>query len=173
MLFRSYFGIGAFYYEPFAQGTALRYIGTEGQGIPGGGSYYNLFALSFPIGGSINYHITKDIKFGIDVSYKWTSTDYLDDVSGNYFDKSKIAEIRGETAAYLSDPSSGKNPSWTSTGEQRGDPKWRDGFMFAIFKVTYMPLKKSNIKSTKKKKSNKSFVTGKTKGSNKRSWWMY
>lgn len=138
-----FIGIGAFYYDPIAYGRHLRYYGTEGQGLLGQKPYYNLFAVSLPMGFGGSYYISKSFKIGLETSYRWTSTDHLDDVSGNYFGKEQMKEQRGDWAAFLSDPSNGNNPNWTAAGEQRGDPKWRDGFMSVCLKVTYIPKPKN------------------------------
>lgn len=167
--FYPFFGIGIFYYEPMVQGKFARYVGTEGQGLPGQRPYYNLVALSFPVGLGGAYHISKSLKIGMDMSYRWTTTDYIDDVSGNYFGKEEMTAARGATAAALSDPSSGENPSWTAAGQQRGNPKFRDGFMSVQLKVTFMPEKKVKNNGPRGRKSVDHFTRkGKRKLFNKR-----
>jgi hypothetical protein len=172
--FYVFLGMGAFYHNPKSNGTPLRFKGTEGQGLPGEKPYYNLIAFSFPVGFGGAYHISKSLKIGTEMAYRWTTTDYLDDVSGNYYDNAKIAEFRGAQVAALADPSSGENPSWTKEGTQRGDPKWKDGFLTLLVKVTYMPKKKKGQKNKQKLGgSNKGFAKGKTKKSGSKKWWIY
>ena len=134
-------GVGGFYFNPKAHGVSLRYVGTEGQGLPGERPFYSPVAVSFPIGTGGSYHFSKAWKAGMDISYRFTTTDYLDDVSRDYYDNDKIRQARGATAAFLADPSDGSNPGWTAEGEKRGDPKFRDGFISIMFRVTYMPKK--------------------------------
>jgi hypothetical protein len=157
-----FIGIGGFYYNPKAYGIPLRYMGTEGQGIPGSGKfYYSPIALSFPVGFGGSYYVTKSFKIGTEMAYRFTTTDYLDDVSTNYYDKEIIKQYKGELAAFLSDPSSGANPSWTAKGEQRGDPKYKDGFFSILVKITYIPKNKNKGERTKNKKRKIGFSTKK------------
>ena len=51
-----------------------------------------------------------------------------------------LLQERGEVAAYLADPSLGTNPelaSQTNTGEQRGDEKDLDAYLFLKFTADY------------------------------------
>jgi len=131
-------GIGAFYFNPKAYGQSLRKLGTEGQGQEGQPDYYSPIALVIPTGFGASYYINKEIKLGLEFSYRITFTDYIDDVSTSYFDKEKIRGKKGDLAAFLSDPSSGENPGWTAPGQQRGDPRNNDGYFSILFKFTYM-----------------------------------
>lgn len=96
------FGVAAFYHNPQAYapavdqvGTAtgaggelvdLQPLGTEGQGRPGFGSTYSRFQIAFPVGLGIRYKINPKMDIGLEIAYRFTTTDYLDDVSGNYTD---------------------------------------------------------------------------------------
>ncbi|MBL4625264.1 MAG: hypothetical protein JKY42_09025 [Flavobacteriales bacterium] len=137
-----FIGVGAFYYNPKSNGVPLRMLGTEGQGIPGERPMYSPISLAFPVGFGGSYRISKKIKIGTEFSYRFTTTDYLDDVSGNYYSKDKLKQYKGSISATLSDPSMGANPGWTVEGEQRGDPKYKDGYLSFLIKVTYLPKKK-------------------------------
>jgi hypothetical protein len=131
-------GVGLFYFNPKAYGQSLRKLGTEGQGQEGQPNYYSPVALVIPAGFGASYYLNKQIKLGFEYAYRVTFTDYIDDVSTVYFDKEKIKEKNGSLAAYLSDPSSGENPGWTATGQQRGDPRNNDGYFSILLKLTYM-----------------------------------
>jgi hypothetical protein len=96
------FGVAAFYHNPQAYAPAkdqvgrstgvggelvdLQPLGTEGQGRPGFGSTYSRFQIAFPVGLGIRYKINPKIDIGLEIAYRFTTTDYLDDVSGNYTD---------------------------------------------------------------------------------------
>ncbi|MGY6562021.1 MAG: hypothetical protein ACXITV_07935 [Luteibaculaceae bacterium] len=152
-------GIGAFYFDP--QGfydipgvgsgwVNLQPLGTEGQNLPGG-ERYDRIAMSMPLGLGIKKSLSRNISVGIEVSYRFTNTDYLDDVSGNYVDPLQVALVSGPIAGFMADPSLGRNldpaviealnlpfrPNWTAPGEQRGNPDNDDGFMMATFTLTY------------------------------------
>lgn len=141
-------GIGGFYFNPKADynGTLveLRPLGTEGQGIPGNPPKYSLLSISAPTGIGATLRLPFNLKFGAEFSYYFTLTDYLDDVSGFYFDNDLILEYNGEVAAALADRSDGSNPGWTTTGAIRGNPKNRDAYLGLIFSLTFT-FKTKNI----------------------------
>jgi hypothetical protein len=82
----------------------LRELHTEGQGFEGGPamfsegvtgkkySTYKNFAICIPLGFGIKkaFHSTAGIK--LEASYRFTNTDYLDDVSNVYYDRDKLKE---------------------------------------------------------------------------------
>jgi Domain of unknown function (DUF6089) len=81
--FRAYFftGFGAIFFNPRAELNGkmynLRALQTEGV-------KYSPISWSAPLGLGFAYTLNKTIRLGMDVSYRFTGTDYLDDVSGNY-----------------------------------------------------------------------------------------
>jgi opacity protein-like surface antigen len=83
-------GVGAFNFDPYAylggQKYFLRPLGTEGQGssLYPGRTAYSAVAFSFPLGMGIKYNINPNINFTFEVAYRFTTTDYLDDVSKTY-----------------------------------------------------------------------------------------
>jgi len=139
----AYLGVGGFYFNPqgMANGsgwTDLQPLGTEGQGLPGGPSAYSLFNFSVPMGIAFQYQLNRHFKIGIDYGYRFTGTDYLDDVSTIYYDNDVIRAQKGDVAALFANPTnnSGGDPSWTTTGAIRGNPANRDAYMFAMFSLT-------------------------------------
>lgn len=108
----------------------LRPLHTEGQGLTGGGLEYKKIGIGIPFGLGFKIGIDALWRMSFELTYTQTFTDYLDDVSGTYFDNSLIEASYGSTSAYFADPSSGAFPSWTSTGESRGDPTHDDGYLF-------------------------------------------
>jgi hypothetical protein len=133
-------GIGAFHFNPKAQyegkWVALQPLGTEGQGLIPTRSKYSLIQLSFPIG--IGFKYTLDRRWGIGLEYglRYTFTDYIDDVSKTYYDNALLM-AKDPTAAALADRSDGTYPYITAAGSQRGDPRHKDAYMFAIFNINY------------------------------------
>lgn len=139
-----FLGVGGFYFDPRAQfnnsWVRLKPLSTEGQGLPGGAEEYNNFQFCIPMGFGIRRAFTKNWSGGLEVQYTKTFTDYIDDVSTNYYDNEVLLQERGEVAAYLADPSLGTNPelaSQTNTGEQRGDEKDLDAYLFLKFTADY------------------------------------
>lgn len=83
-------GVGAFNYDPYTylkgQKYFLRPLGTEGQGSPlyPDRKQYSTMAMCLPIGVGIKYSLTEKINLGFEILYRFTTTDYLDDVSKTY-----------------------------------------------------------------------------------------
>ena len=127
-------GIAGFGYIPQGPGeggwTNLKPLKTEGQGLPGGGKPYGQISMGIPMGVGYKTGIDALWRLSIELSYTQTFTDYLDDVSGKYYNNADIEYHYGGTSAYFADPSSGAFPTWTHDGELRGDSKHKDGYIF-------------------------------------------
>ena len=139
-------GIGIFYYNPKEELNnkwySVRQYHTEGQGLPGGPKQFSNFNVAIPIGLGCRYTINKHWSIGAELSVRKTFTDYIDGVSGKYYDQAKLTAAYGPTAAALADPNLGKIPGATSpngdgTGAERGNPKYKDSYMFFTINVGY------------------------------------
>lgn len=154
-------GITGFYFDPKAQfentWVRLKPLGTEGQGLAGGPEEYSNFALGIPLGLGLRKALTKNLSIGLEMQYTKTFTDYIDDVSTEYYDNDAILAARGEQAAFLANPSLRlpqvlrESGDPTTTGQQRGDPTDLDAYLFMKFQVHY--------KLTKYKSSGKKYRT--------------
>lgn len=135
-------GIGGIWFNPRGQlnGSwhSLQPLGTEGQGLKTGSRKYSRFTAVIPYGIGLKRALdrTKTWSIGLEVSIRNTFSDYLDDVSTDYYDANEIRNSYGDVAAYFSDPSE-KNWGGTAAGEQRGDPNNDDAYMLAILSLNY------------------------------------
>ena len=83
-------GLGVFSYDPYAYLDGVKYylrpLGTEGQGnsLYPNRKDYGPMAVCFPIAVGVKYSITTNTNFFAEVSYRFTTTDYIDDVSTTY-----------------------------------------------------------------------------------------
>ena len=81
-------GIGGIYHNPKAdyqgQKVKLRPLMTEGK-------KYSPVALSIPVGAGVYFTYRKQHRFGFELSWNYTFTDYIDDVSGVYVDPSQMS----------------------------------------------------------------------------------
>jgi hypothetical protein len=147
--FTPYLGIGLAltYHRPeaFYQGAweDLRPLGTEGQNFAEVGDYpepYTRIAISVPISGGLKYYFAKHWAVGMEFSYRKVFTDYLDDVSGTYADRSVLlAGPRGNVAAALADRSTENDqPGIGFEGRQRGDRARNDGYGFLGVSISYV-----------------------------------
>ena len=125
-------GVAGFYFNPKGRNpltgewVKLYPLHTEGQGLPGGPPQYSRFAISIPMGAAARMLINKEWSVGLELNYRKTFTDYIDDVHGTYYDKKALGEAYGPTSVLMADPSKGDIPGATSpngdgTGAQRGD----------------------------------------------------
>lgn len=152
MGFYLFAGIGAFHYDPKAQFNGewvqLRPLNTEGQGLSDDAPQpYGQVGICIPMGVGLRKAFTKYITGGVELQYTKTFTDYIDDVSGVYFDNARLHALRGPAAAFLADPNLGEIAGQTAAGQQRGDPDDNDAYLFLKFNVHYKLYKyKSNNK---------------------------
>lgn len=114
-------GAGVSYFNPKAQyngsWTALRPLGTEGQGLANGPKKYLPVTATIPFGVGVRFGLGRMWRIGVEATYVKTFSDYIDDVHGTYVDPSLLSS---PAAQYLSNPAN-NNTSWFAPGQQRGD----------------------------------------------------
>lgn len=142
-------GVGAFSYDPYAylqgQKYFLRPLGTEGQYPPPNSTEpkvktYSPIALSVPVGVGVKYALNSRFNIGAEILYRFTTTDYLDDVSGVYPDRSVFPDNADGTpsiAAQLSDRSYEIGTPIGIKGRQRGNSQQKDHFMTGSIFITF------------------------------------
>lgn len=146
-------GIGVFHFNP--QGSLADAAGNkswyylhplrlEGQGMP---EYpyskpYKLTQMNIPFGAGLKYFASDRINVSMELLYRKTFTDYIDDVSQRYIDPSyysKYLTTQEATLAYkLSDKAKGIIwPGMTRypAGTQRGDLKDSDTYFSLVVKA--------------------------------------
>jgi hypothetical protein len=139
-------GISVFYFNPFAEDNNgnkvyLRALSTEGQGLP---MYpdrkpYSLVNMAFPFGGGFKFFIGKTIMLTTEINFRYTNTDYLDDVSKSYVNLDTLGAYKGSLARQMSFRGNKvfnwdkNNPNY---GDQRGDSKSNDWFWSANITAT-------------------------------------
>lgn len=126
-------GISAFYFNPYTyldgNKIYLQPIGTEGQGsvyYPNS-QPYSKTALSVPLTIGLKFAINQHTNIYAEAMYRFTSTDYLDDVSSYY---ATDAFPDQTTIGYrLQDRSNELGTPIGVKGRLRGDPTKKDGFV--------------------------------------------
>ena len=106
----------------------LQPLGTEGQTLEGGKKYSKL-ALAFPIGAGIKISLSERVNIGFEFGYRFTLTDYLDDVSGVYPNLALLEE-QNPIASQLSFRSPEILPQLAGNpvGKPRGNSNSKDGY---------------------------------------------
>lgn len=159
-------GVGIMYFNPKGKYDGkwipLQPLGTEGQGLPGEPKKYNRFTLTLPHGVGIGKTIDRFWSINIELNMRWTFTDYIDDVSTDYYGRDRLEQAKlangasageAERAAYLSDPNIfyqipevGTPRSNQLIGEKRGNPKDDDYFFTGMITVSRKIIRRNRVR---------------------------
>lgn len=151
-------GIAYFHHNPKAlyEGSwvALQPLKTEGKS-------YSLHQVAFPVGLGFRYKLGKQWDIAFEMGWRFTLTDYLDDVSSTYVDKSTLGsqvaidlsdrsgelmdkpemdEFVAKQGGYIVDPyntSGARIAGYGDAGDQRGDSN-RDWYIVTGFHLSYI-----------------------------------
>jgi len=170
-------GFGGFYHNPRAKWLTedggdgkwynLRPLGTEGQKtnitysyfdyaadnteeITTTDKYYGKFAAVIPMGIGMKYNLNKNWAIGLEISNRYSSTDYIDDASDRYFNYNEMY-TRGLVSEptpqqvyfsdrhlpYASDGSGGTTTPYLSGKPMRGDPSFNDAYVLTLVTLHY------------------------------------
>lgn len=135
-------GLGVFHFNPYTyddnnKKVFLQPLGTEGQGLP---EYpnrvmYKRTKICVPFGLGWKYKLSDRIDLAYELGFRYTNTDYLDDVSSTYANPQVLLANRGALAAELAYRQ--KNTTGAPTGRIRGNPDAKDWYYMTGFKVCY------------------------------------
>lgn len=141
-------GVGVFSYDPYAylngEKYFLRPLGTEGQGSSATSkSQYSSMGISFPLSVGLKYAINQDLNVYAEVGYRFTNTDYLDDVSTNFAGPEAFpglpqpdGSIAPSPAFLLQDRSYEFGAPIGIKGRQRGNSLQKDSYAILQFGVS-------------------------------------
>jgi hypothetical protein len=136
--FYIYSGIGGIYYQPKAEyqddWITLRTLGTEGQYFEGAEGPYSELDIVIPYGLGYKFRLGRSTSLVADLGFRYTFTDYLDDVSSVYVDPIALTESNGELAPILADRSTTPN----TVGSTRGNPDNNDFYFLLGVKLEYI-----------------------------------
>ncbi len=151
-------GVGVCFFNPKAMKAGewheLQPLGTEGQGLPSdyldiespkNPDFYKLYAVTVPIGIGVRYNLSRRQMISLELTNHYTSTDYIDDVSGSYYDHNTIWQERGEVAAYFADrheylDDDGTTAEWKAIphgAPYRGNSDFNDAYIFLTISYVY------------------------------------
>lgn len=142
----AFLGFGVFHFNPQAyyegQWYDLQPLGTEGQGTTAypGREKYKLINYSFPIGLGFKGSVSEHWNIALEMGWRKTFTDYLDDVSSTYVAKEILIAENGELSWELSNrmdetpEGAGLEPDDT---KYRGDPHDLDWYIFSGVTISY------------------------------------
>ena len=137
-------GFGILWYSPRA---TIPETGWDGSPLPDAGKWtalrqykteqadYGAFSFVIPVGLGIRYKINPWFNIALDGGYRFTFTDYLDDVSSTYPGISSFSD--DPVAAALSDRRHELDLNARPEGSIRGNPDKNDGYFLWNVKVEY------------------------------------
>lgn len=123
-------GLGIFHFNPYTFDSTgkkvfLQKVGTEGEGMPGYPPRYKLTQLAIPVGFGLRLALSENIRVGLEVGLRKTTTGYLDDVHSNYVAYNTLVAGNGQEAAalaYRADELPGHTPvAYPAAGSRRGE----------------------------------------------------
>ncbi|MEO6838419.1 MAG: DUF6089 family protein [Ginsengibacter sp.] len=137
-------GIAVYHFDPYTKDTVghkyyLRPLSTEGEGFLPGVKNYNLTQMAIPFGAGVKLNLTENINVGLEVGFRKLFTDYLDDVSTKYADRSLLLANRGAEAVELAYRGNElKNGAlYPPGGTKRGSPKAKDMYYFTGLTMSF------------------------------------
>ena len=134
----TFIGLASYFNQPKTNynGTIviLGPLDTEGVLIQNGKKAYGIFHLSIPMGGGFKFKISNDFNIAINLGYRYTFNDYLDDVSATYFNVDELQQKYGDISAILSDRS--ENVIGFD-GKQRGREDMSDWYIFTGISLSF------------------------------------
>ena len=153
--FRPYFfaGVGVFHFNPKGSLTdangnktwhELQPLHTEGQGFA---EYptkkpYGLTKMNLPYGGGFKYIVSEKVNLGLEMLYRKTFTDYIDDVSTEYIDPVYFDKYLSASDAVIARQIHDKTIGLVTPGvnryepgTQRGNPRQNDAYFSFLLKL--------------------------------------
>lgn len=161
-----YSGVGFFYNNPkaFYQGrwVALQPLNTEGPGRE-----YSRIQPNVPLGFGMYYTFDRKHRFGWQLGWRFTFTDYIDDISTFYADpdalSNDLAVALADRSGEVSDDPRSIGSRFYSKGAIRGNPSNNDSYIFTSF--TYSYVIRGRAKRFPKRRGN--YITGRRVGRTK------
>jgi hypothetical protein len=140
------FGVGVFNYDPYTylngQKVYLRPLGTEGQGsalYPDRKSYGSM-AICLPLGAGLKYSLNPRMNLAFELVYRFTNTDYIDDVSTTYAPDAQpqfLPDGKPTVWYQLQDRSNQTGTAIGIKGRQRGYSNQKDSYLMAELMLSF------------------------------------
>jgi Domain of unknown function (DUF6089) len=137
-------GLAVYNYNPYTYDSIgnknyLQPLGTEGQGFYNGRTKYSLTQLSVPFGAGVKFAVNENIRIGFELGFRKLFTDYIDDVSTTYADKSALIANNGQIASDMAFRGSELKTglSYPAEGAGRGNAGSKDWYYFSGVSVGF------------------------------------
>jgi hypothetical protein len=158
----AYIGLAGFYHNPQGKAPANDLTGkplpaaealqwVDLQPLKTEGKSYSLIQVAIPFGAGARFRINEVMDLWADIGFRYTFTDYLDDVSGNYTALSSLSTL-GQAMAYRTNevknfpvnpvasdlPGVKVENGYGNAGDQRGNSGQKDIYMVTSIRLTYI-----------------------------------
>lgn len=138
-------GVGGFFNNPKAKTDDGEWVALQPLHTEGPANKYSRIQLCFPLGMGFYYTYKKKHRIGWEMGWRWTLTDYIDDISTVYTrDTAEMSDL----AKSLANRNKGQNPDldlnfgpankYQVNDNPRGDPKKNDSYVFTNFTYSYV-----------------------------------
>ena len=137
--------VAVFHFNPYTFDTTgkkyyLKDMSTEGEGFVAGRNEYKLTQLAVPFGAGVKLSLSENVNVGLEMGFRKTFTDYLDDVSTTYVDRNLLLTNRGAKAvelAYRGGELKNGDPQYPAAGAQRGASAQKDWYYFTGLTISF------------------------------------
>ncbi|SNC77429.1 Outer membrane protein beta-barrel domain-containing protein [Hymenobacter gelipurpurascens] len=144
-------GVGVIHHNPKGLNEAGNYVALQPLKTEGQSSGYSLTQFVIPFGAGARYKLNRNFDLGLELGFRKTFTDYLDDVSGNYADPSKLSSTDalyfGSTITKGTAIVPGTYDEFQQPGQMRGKSNEKDWYTTLGISVNYILAPK--VKSPK------------------------
>ncbi|TGE17162.1 DUF6089 family protein [Hymenobacter elongatus] len=138
-------GIGVFHHNPkgLVKGGDVSNV-SEGsyvnlQPLKTEGVDYSLTNFSIPFGGGVRYKVNKSFDIGLEIGWRKTFSDYLDDVSQTYVDDAKLGSAEAKYFGRgITRTDDGPFTNFNVPGEMRGKGNEKDWYIVTGINVNYI-----------------------------------
>ncbi len=134
-------GISVFKFNPYTTSITqdkiyLKPLSTEGQGLPQytDRKVYSLVNVGIPLGAGFKVFCGKKVMLSAEIGFRYTATDYLDDVSKTYVNLDTLFAYKGKQSVDLSfrtDELKEWDKNYPAEKFKRGDDVRQDWYWFA------------------------------------------
>ena len=146
-------GVAGFYNNPQGLYSDGSYVDLQPLKTEAQADAYSKFQFAIPFGGGIRYRINRNFDASLEVGFRKTFTDYIDDVGGKFAKVSDISASQqqlyfGNGITRSIKEKNGEFPGFTNAGEQRGDIGKKDDW-YIVTGVTLNYILTPRIKNPK------------------------
>ena len=116
-------GVAGFYTNPQGLDASGNYVDLQPLKTEGQATAYSKTQFSIPFGGGIRYRINRNFDASLEIGWRKTFTDYIDDVGGKYAPLSAVSSTPTQLyfANGITRNQTGEFAGFTSPVSQRGD----------------------------------------------------